>query len=241
METTITTLIIRRRRISLEKDFYNKRIDDLFYAQMLCLAEPAPNEDIYKFKLYLSKNEFLKSRSVFYALASLEGNKAPKMALKRKLDTLKELGLIAEEDVMVDGKAVPAYTFPFCPEGRYYLVEKKMLQYLVDTRNSFAIQIYVYLANAAKLHPNKDYVFTYRELTVALGYSETNKALYPVIKNVLESLMREGVIIWEVYNDTAAIEAKIIPTKRMKLKNIITNYSDLPKIKTKEKEKGFVF
>lgn len=239
METT-TTLIIRRRRISLEKDFYNKRIDDLFYSQLLCLAEPVPNENIYNFRLYLPKKDFLKNRPVFYAMATLQDHSAPKKALNRKMTTLKQLGLIAEEDIMVNDTLVPTYTFPFSIETRYYLIEKKMLQYLVDTRNRFTIQIYIYLANAAKLHPNRDYSFTYKELNKALGFSENTKELYPIVKNILDSLMREGVIEWEEYYDIITTDDRIMPAKRMKLKNIVTNYNDLPKVKEESKKK-FVF
>lgn len=48
----------------------------------------------------------------------------------------------------------------------------EMLSYLVNTRNSNAIKIYIYLLN--KFQWKEKYVFTLKELLVAIGYSENS-------------------------------------------------------------------
>ena len=213
-----------KRRISLEKDFYNKEIDDLLYSQLLCLAEAA--QDKLSYKLYLTKANCRKNQQLLYTVAALLDCKAQKKAYNRRMEDLKNSGLISEEDVIVNGKAVPAYTFPYKYEGRYYLIEKRMLEYVINTRNRFGVQIYVYLANAEKLAKYKgtDYIFTLRELVSALGFSSTTWAMNQKVKDILEDFRRSGLVNWEGYYDAGTLT----PSPRMRLVNVVTEYSDLP-------------
>ena len=64
------------------------------------------------------------------------------------------------------------FYFPYNEAGKYKLVYYEMLSYLVNTRNSNAIKIYIYLLN--KFQWKENYVFTLKELLVAIGYSENS-------------------------------------------------------------------
>lgn len=64
------------------------------------------------------------------------------------------------------------FYFPYNEAGKYKLVNYEMLSYLVNTRNSNAIKIYIYLLN--KFQWKENYIFTLKELLVAIGYSENS-------------------------------------------------------------------
>ena len=53
-----------------------------------------------------------------------------------KINKLKEKGLLDETEVIVGEKAYPAYIFPYDYSGKYKIIDKEMLNYLVHTRNS---------------------------------------------------------------------------------------------------------
>jgi hypothetical protein len=198
-----------KRKISLEKDFYNKRVDDLLYAQLLYLAE----FDSEGKKLYLSKDDYVRSLPVIYAAAGLLEHSFPRKALNRKMKAFKDLGLVVD--------AGSAYIFPDNSK-HYCLVETKMLQYLVNTGCRFAVQIYSYLAEAAKQNTEEPYMFTKTGLIEALGYSRTNKNLLPVIADTLEVLRNEKIIDWEEYLDTVYLDdGSVVPAQRMELLAVV--------------------
>ena len=80
------------------------------------------------------------------------------------MEKLKENGLLSEDS--------ENFYFPYNEAGKYKLVNYEMLSYLVNTRNSNAIKIYIYLLN--KFQWKENYVFTLKELLVAIGYSENS-------------------------------------------------------------------
>ena len=171
------------RRFSLDDDFMNYSIDDLLYGAIQYLATFHPAKE----KLYLTKQNLMKNKKVLYTMCNLDSRK-----LKAHIQKLIDKGLIKEE--MID--EYPSYTFPYDYDGGYQLINYEMLWYLVSTRSRFAIQIYVYLLNKYlwKAETKEDYIFTNKELQVALGYSENTKLVGSAITNVLESLSREGII-----------------------------------------------
>ena len=77
---------------------------------------------------------------------------------------MKESGLLSEDS--------ENFYFPYNEAGKYKLVNYEMLSYLVNTRNSNAIKIYIYLLN--KFQWKENYVFTLKELLIAIGYSENS-------------------------------------------------------------------
>lgn len=101
------------------------------------------------------------------------------------------------------------------------LVDADMLSYLVNTRSVNCIKVYVYLLNKHQYFTKKmgqEYIFTAKELLLALGYSEAtsskNQATLAMITDILESLQREGIInyldTWELNE-----EGKPMPIKKL--------------------------
>lgn len=111
------------------------------------------------------------------------------------------------------------YIFPFDYNCKYEIVEQKMLQYLIDTRSANAIRIYIYLLNKYKWKKQKQekYEFTIKEIKRAMGYSEATKTAEIIIKNVLESLRREGIIDYiQTYKEIIVQETIVtIPIYRL--------------------------
>ena len=195
-----------KRQISLE----NKKINDLLYAQLLLLAEFDPKEQ----KLYLTRDEYCKNYDLLYAAAGLQSHRAPKKALQRRVSVLITLNLITKEEIMVNNKRTPAYIFP-ADKDSTLLIEKETLQLLVNTHTRFAVQIYSYLAEAAR---RDECMFTKSALANVLGYSKSNKRLFKTITDTLEVLKEQGFVYWEecldmVYQDNGTCH----PTTRMEI------------------------
>ena len=176
------------RRISLEQDFYNKSINDLFYSYLLCLATYHPVEE----RLYLSEANYTKNRKDIRYICRWADNKT----LKRNRDKLIELGLVQESKIKVNGEEVECLTFPFDKNGKYQVIDKDMLEYLVNTRGAHAIQIYTYLLNKYlwKTKSNEVYEFSAVEIAKAMGYSDKSVMIIKHINILLDSFNREGVI-----------------------------------------------
>lgn len=175
------------RRFSLDDDFMNYSIDDLLYGAMQYLATFHPAKE----KIYLTKQNLMKNKKVLYTMCNLDSRK-----LKAHIQKLIDKELIKEEEIECGGNSISAYTFPYDYDGGYQLINYEMLWYLVSTRSRFAIQVYVYLLNKYlwKAQTEEDYIFTNKELQVALGYSKDSNLAGSAITNVLESLSREGII-----------------------------------------------
>lgn len=173
------------RRLSLEKDFMNRTSDDLIYGLMLCFATYNPNDK----ELYLSKKNFTKNRRIFYELCDLSkfSNQYARK-LKYRVDNMLDTGLIAEDD--------NNYYFPYDVNGKYRIVDKDMLRYIIDTRSRFAVKVYIILADwfSWKSLMKEKYYFSRSELAESLGYSKNNSEFRTTIDHVLESLNREGII-----------------------------------------------
>lgn len=213
----------RQRRFSLEDDFMNYGIDDLLFGSMYYLATFHPGVN----KLYLTKKNYAKNRKNFYNLE--DGGNAK--TLKRHLDKLIEKGLVAEEDIKVNGENYPSYVFPYNYDKKYQLIDAEMLWYIVSTRNRQSVKIYIQLLNwyLWKSKEEECFIFTNKDIMKALGYSTDNKIASSVVSNVLESLAREGVIKYEEYYENCVDEnGKTIPSPRKKLFFVARSKSELP-------------
>lgn len=114
--------------------------------------------------------------------------------------------------------------------GGYQLINYEMLWYLVSTRNKSAIQVYVYLLNRYlwKAETKEKYIFTNKELQIAIGYSENTKLANSIISNVLESLSREGILKFEdEWQDMIAANGTQNKTCRHKLIFVARKKEDL--------------
>ena len=91
-----------------------------------------------------------------------------------------------------------------------------MLYYLISTRTTDCIKIYLYLKNKYdwKKKTNEYYSFTNGEILSAIGYSNNYDGIASArIQCILESLMREGVIKWVSY--TEMVNGYTAPKKRL--------------------------
>ena len=107
-----------------------------------------------------------------------------------------------------------------------------MLWYLVSTRSKSSLQIYVYLLNKYlwKTQTEEKYVFTNKELQIALGYSENTKLANSIISNILESLSREGIIRFvDFYETSFSASGAEIPTPKKRLIFVAQTKEDLQK------------
>ena len=207
------------RRFSLEEDFMNYSVDDLLYGTMQYLATFHPA----KKQLYLTRKNLIKNKKDIYTLCNLNSR-----TLNTHIKKLIEKGLVKEEEI--DG--CPSYTFPYDYDGGYQLVNYEMLWYLVSTRNKSALQVNVYLLNKYlwKAQTNDTYIFTNKELQIAVGYSESSNLAGSIMANILESLSREGIIKYVDFFDTAiSAEGVETPTPRKRLLFIAQTKKDLQK------------
>lgn len=208
-----------KRRFSLDEDFMNYSIDDLLYGAMQYLATFHP----VKKQLYLTKQNLMKNKKDIYTLCNLDSRK-----LKAHIQKLMDKGLVKEEEI--DG--IAAYTFPYDYDGGYQLIDYEMLWYLVSTRSKSALQVYVYLLNRYlwKAETKETYVFTNKELQVAVGYSENTKLANSIMSNVLESLSREGLIKFvDEWQEMTNINGTQSKTCRHRLVFIAQTKQDLQK------------
>lgn len=219
------------RRFSLEEDFMNFKTDDLLFGFMRCLSTARPvYEDGQKkvnengnevYEEYLTKLNFQKKKKTIAGICGCSVK-----TINRHIDDLIASGLIKE--VIEDGKTI--YLFPYDESGKYEIAEKDMIAYLIDTRNTYCIKIYLYLLNKYKWKGN-NYTFTINELKKALGYSENTKGIIETtINNILDSLAREGVICFE--NSYTDIEqyGKIITIPIKELKFVAKSVNELRRI-----------
>lgn len=214
-----------QRRLSLEDDFMNYGIDDLLFGSMYYLATFHPEVS----KLYLTKKCYAKNRKNFYNLE--DGGNAK--TLKRHLDKLIEQGLVAEEDIKINGESCPSYVFPYNYDENYQLIEAEMLWYIVSTRNRQAVKIYTQLLNwyLWKNKTNEQFIFTNKDILKILGYSADNKVASSVVSNVLESLAREGIIKYEdFYDESIDQSGNVVPVPKKKLIFVARSKSELPAV-----------
>lgn len=180
------------RRLSLEKDFMNYDSDDLMFGLMLSTATYNPNLK----QLYLSKSNYTSDRKLFYSVCDTNNMKT----LKRRLDKIKERGLVTEDD--------KNYYFPYNVNERYRIIDKEMLRYLVDTRSKQCIRVYILLLDwyLWKGQTREHYIFTRGEIAERLGFSKNNSNARLTISNILSSLQKEGIIQFREFYQNKIME-----------------------------------
>ena len=124
----------------------NYQTDDIIYIYMRCLSTvriKAEND----WTEYLSKKKFISQKSF---LAKLLG--CTTKTIENKLKKLISLGLVKEKlesfwDVDGNESKYTIYIFPYDEDGSFKWVNKKLLEYLVYTRNNQGVRIFLYLYN----------------------------------------------------------------------------------------------
>lgn len=215
------------RRFSVEDDFMNYKTNDLLYGFMrgLSTARPVYVDGKETWREYLPQKIFKKNKKT---IASICG--VTMTTIGNQLNKLIEAGLVEEGMEVLNDTETAVYWFPYNKDENYKLIEQDIVKYLVDTRSPQAIRVYLYLLN--KFQWKKDYVFTIREIKLALGYSESTKSAESTIKNILASFNKEGMITYEKFLEDEDVgdenTVKVVPVERMKLKNVVCASADLP-------------
>lgn len=195
------------RKFSLEDDFMNLTIDDMVYGYIQHMATFAPELK----KLYvLVDNVSMEKKDI----ARIIG-RTPRTVTNR-ISKLLENGLLVEEQITLNGVNRLCYVIPQETKGKYQIIYDEMLYYLISTRTTDCIKIYLYLKNKYdwKQKTNEYYSFTIGEILQAIGYSSNyNGNASARIQYILDSLMREGVIKWVSY--TEMIGGYTAPKKRL--------------------------
>ena len=212
------------RRISMDNDSLNYQTDDVIYIYMRFLSTVIVKTE-NDWMEYLSKKNFVSQKSF---LAKLLG--CTTKTIDNKLKKLISLGLVKEKlesfwDIDGNESKYTIYTFPYDEDGGFKWVNKKLLEYLVYTRNNQGIRIFLYLYNKFAWK-GSEYIFTVEEIKKALGYAETSKSPDSLIKATLESLKAEGLIDFEEITQYYEVGSKMVPVKRKKLNNVVKELSE---------------
>lgn len=227
------------RRFSLEEDLFNFKTNDLLYGFMRSLSTARPEVEEgkaiktengrTKHREYLPLKTFKKNKKLIAAICNVSTR-----TIDNHLEKLAEAGLIDQgiEEVEIKGQTYDyeCYWFPYDESGKYKIIDRDVVAYLVHTRNAHAIRIYLYLLN--KYQWKHDYVFTIQELKQMLGYAASTKTCDELIRNVLASFNAEGIIKYEKIRAEVEVgglnDCKVIHTERMRLKYVLESASDLP-------------
>ena len=215
-----------QRRFSLEDDFMNFKTNDLLYGFMRGLSTARPVEGQKEWQEYLPKKNFKKNKKLIAGICGCTTR-----TIDNQIEKLFEAGLLDEgiEVVEVNGKEYDyeCFWFPYDTNGKYKLIDQDLVKYLVNTRNSQGIRIYLYLLN--KFQWKKDYIFTVQEIKEALGYASTTKTCDELIRDCLASFKAEGLIKFSVVEmpieESNDLRAK---TYRMRLEYVCNDSAELP-------------
>lgn len=217
------------RRFSIEEDFMNFKTNDLLYGFMRGLSTARPEEEnSKKYREYLPIKTFKQNKKLIAGICNCSTR-----TIERHIEALFKAGLLDEgiEIVESNGKQYeyPCYWFPYSNNGKYKVIDQDLVKYLVNTRNSQGIRIYLYLLN--KFQWKKDYVFTQEEIRDALGYAPTTTSCLGLVRDCLASFKAEGLIDFTV--EKMPVEAndgtcRTTHTYRMVLKYVCSSSSELP-------------
>lgn len=220
-----------KRRLSLEEDFMNYSIDDMLFGVMYHLATFHPTERVF----YITKKNFTKNKDLIKKVCGTEAGSMSTQTLNNHLKKLKETNLIQERKIKSGNTEYDSYTFSYEYKQKYQIIESEMLWYIVSTRSQQAIKIYIYLLNKYnwKKETNDNYIFTQEELLGALGYStnSSNQKANSIVKNILESFAREGVIKYEDFYETIILNTgKVVHSPRKRLTFVASSKKELPNV-----------
>lgn len=203
------------RRFPLTEDFMNYRVDDLLYGYLQYKATYNPNKD----RLYITLDNLRKNKSNIETLCGCS-----RRTIDRQIKSLIEAGMV--EEVIEDNKYI--YSLP-CVGNRYQIIDWNMLEYLLNTRNHNSIRLYVYLLNKYqwKYETKENYCFTIAELAQAIGYQSKQTSTNKMIKDILNSFYREGIIKWREVIETITRQGKAIPRIRKELLFVAQHKNEL--------------
>ena len=100
-----------------------------------------------------------------------------------------------------------------------------MLGYLLCVGNVNAVRLYIYLLNKYlwKQKTNESYFFTLDELAKAIGYESTKAEHNKMIRFILESYLRQGIVKWREVVEPIVVNGKQVPHIQQELMFVAYN------------------
>lgn len=206
------------RRIPLTDDFLYYRIPDLIYGYIQHKATYNPNTE----QLYITADNLRKNKKTLEVLCDCS-----RRTIDRQIQMLIEAGFIIET---TNGKEC-IYVVSTIGD-KWQIIDFDMLEYLLNTRNNNVIKVYAYLLNKYlwKQENGTHYIFTIGELAEMLGYTTKQRDTNKMIENILESLLREGIIKWREVIEGYEVGGKVVPRIRKELLFVAEHKEDLPQL-----------
>lgn len=161
-----------KRAISLEDDFFDKRIDDILYGYLLSLTTYHLEEKV----LYLTEKELSKNKKLIYAIEDFSAIKKKNDAFTLRIKKMQEKGLVQIKLMSLNNKQEKVYMFPnpASLDQRFYLIDKQLLQYICRTFTKTNLQIFIYLADRMQYtqisRPKELWSFTLTEIAEKIKY-----------------------------------------------------------------------
>ena len=132
-----------KRRMSVESDFMNYKVNDIVYSVMR-VASTVKKLDGGEWIEYLPVATFNREYKKLVSNFLGKGTRTVENAVNKLI----EEGLVVRDTGEVIGQgAENNFYFPYDYNGAFKWVTKDMLKYLIYTRNVHCVQVYLYLLN----------------------------------------------------------------------------------------------
>lgn len=205
----------KTRRFPLEDKFMNYKLNDVLYGYLQYIATYNPNSD----KLYITADNLMKQKNEIAKLC-----KCSNRTVNRQIQSLVKDGLIeaeAEQNRFI-------YVLPAIGK-RYQTINCDMLGYLLCVGNVNAVRLYIYLLNKYlwKQKTNESYFFTLDELAKAIGYESTKAEHNKMIRFILESYLRQGIVKWREVVEPIVVNGKQVPHIQQELMFVAYNLDQI--------------
>lgn len=183
----------RYRSISADKDFLShKNGNDLLYTYLLQQA----TYDKESRQFYITHLNYLKERNFLKKILECKTIRTVDNTISKMVE--QDL-LIHKSTIISHGKEETCYYF-INPQIPYNKIDCDLLRYLVNTRSVNAVRVYNFLRKGWELYKNKDenFSFTLNDIKRALEYNVKTPQVNDMIKMILESFSREGILEAEI-------------------------------------------
>ena len=209
----------KTRRFPLEDKFMSYKLNDVLYGYLQYIATYNPNSD----KLYITADNLMKQKNEIAKLC-----KCSKSTVNRQIQGLVKDGFIEAEQEQYKENNRFIYVLPAIGK-RYQTINCDMLGYLLCVGNVNTIRLYIYLLNKYlwKQKTNESYFFTLDELAKAIGYKTTYSEHNKMIRFILGSYLRQGIVKWREVIEPIEVDGKILPRIRQELMFVAYNLDQI--------------
>lgn len=209
----------KTRRFPLEDKFMNYKLNDVLYGYLQYIATYNPNSD----KLYITADNLMKQKNEIAKLC-----KCSNRTVNRQIQSLVKDGFIEAEQEQYKENNRFIYVLPAIGK-RYQTINCDMLGYLLCVGNVNAVRLYIYLLDKYlwKQKTNESYFFTLDELAKAIGYVSTKAEHNKMIRFILESYLRQGIVKWREVVEPIVVNGKQVPHIQQELMFVAYNLDQI--------------